>query len=674
MAATIRDLRWPRTRCLILPGHSRAAALERGLSEAVGEFVVVFGASASLSANFLAVSLQAFDQDAKLGLLTAATEPGTQLGRCEWIRIAGGFEVAGNENDPGLRRRMQARGHRVVVMPTRSQQAAPGEPRAGRERRQSPTLVAVAAAWLVQGRERVVCARTQHRSRTFDSPRHPGGGARIGARGRAGPAGLAELACHRSAAGAPSLADGLAERRLSAGRPLRVLLTVHAFPPRATAGVEVYTLRLAGALAERGHEVRVLSAVHDLGGAPGSIRRRSHQGVLVEEVVSIHARGTLEGTYADPDLEQAASRVLREFRPHIVHIQHLLNLAASIPKQARSQDARVLLTLHDYWLSCPRDGLRMKADLSLCERMDHAACGRCLQGSPYLVPAMQNRLSRWARKVGAGAGLQRLHAAAPRVTEAAMRLIRSANPPDAVDLAGAMDLRAERLREALGFVDLALAPTKFCAERAVEFGLSRDRLLVSAYGAVQGPTRPRAAGPRRRVGFIGTVGPHKGVHVLVEAFRAIADPGASLDIHGSLSVDPGYARRLRQVACRDPRIRWHGAFPEGGQGHVHETLDVLVVPSLWWENSPITALEALADGLAVVASRTGGVPEILEEDRTGLLVPPGDATALRVALEDVMAGRKLVEPLAPLPLKTVAAGARELEGLYQSLVADGRTL
>jgi len=116
-AATIRDLRWPRARCLILPGHSRAAALERGLSEAVGEFVVVFGASASLSANFLAVSLQAFDQDAKLGLLTAATEPGTQLGRREWIRIAGGFEVAGNENDPGLRRRMQAGGHRVVVMP-----------------------------------------------------------------------------------------------------------------------------------------------------------------------------------------------------------------------------------------------------------------------------------------------------------------------------------------------------------------------------------------------------------------------------------------------------------------------------------------------------------------------------------------------------------------------------
>lgn len=458
---------------------------------------------------------------------------------------------------------------------------------------------------------------------------------------------------------------------MSAAGPFRILLTVHAFPPRATAGVEVYTLRLARALGEQGHDVRVLSAVHDLSGEPGSIRRRSHQGVLVEEVVSIHPRGTLEGTYADPDLEHAASLVLREFRPHIVHIQHLLNLAANIPAQARGLGAKVLLTLHDYWLSCPRDGLRMKADLSLCERMDHAACGRCLQSSPYLVPALQSRLSRWARRAGAGAGLQRLHAAAPQITEAVMKLLRRANPPDAQDLAGAMDLRAERLRDALSCVDLALAPTRFCAERAIEFGLPRARLRVCAYGAVPGPTRPRPAGPKRRVGFIGTVAPHKGVHVLVDAFQAIAHPGASLDIHGSLSADPAYARRVRDAASSDPRIRWHGAFPEGGQAQVHETLDVLVVPSLWWENSPITALEALADGLAVVASRTGGVPEILEQGRSGLLVPPGDATALRVALEDVMAGRKLSEALPPLPLKTVTEGARELEALYASLVAGG---
>jgi len=90
-------------------------------------------------------------------------------------------------------------------------------------------------------------------------------------------------------------------------------------------------------------------------------------------------------------------------------------------------------------------------------------------------------------------------------------------------------------------------------------------------------------------------------------------------------------------------------------------LDLLVVPSTWWENSPLTVLEALAAGVPVVGSRTGGLPELIEDGRTGLLVTPGDAAALRTALEDVVQGRKLAEPLPPLPLKTASAAARELD-------------
>lgn len=117
MAATVRELRWPRTRCLVLPGYSRAAALERGVAEAAAEFVVVFAASAALSPSFLADSLQAFDHDGRLGLLKTASEPGTRLGRRDWIRGAGGFETVGKDADPGLRARMEAGGHRVAVIP-----------------------------------------------------------------------------------------------------------------------------------------------------------------------------------------------------------------------------------------------------------------------------------------------------------------------------------------------------------------------------------------------------------------------------------------------------------------------------------------------------------------------------------------------------------------------------
>src|SRR5256885_15156491 len=96
---------------------------------------------------------------------------------------------------------------------------------------------------------------------------------------------------------------------------VRILLAVHAFPPRSTAGVEVYTLRLAKALRARGHDVRVLTAVHDLAAPPNSVRRREHEGVPVTEVVNVHHQGTLESTYHDPGLERALEPVLREARP-----------------------------------------------------------------------------------------------------------------------------------------------------------------------------------------------------------------------------------------------------------------------------------------------------------------------------------------------------------------------
>ena len=443
---------------------------------------------------------------------------------------------------------------------------------------------------------------------------------------------------------------------------MRLLLPVHAFPPRSTAGVEIYTLRLAQALGARGHDVTVLTAVHDLSAAPYSVRRRGHDGVAVIEVVNVHHRGTLEATYLDPDIDRAVARVLDETRPDCVHVQHLLNLSSGLLPAARASGARVLFTLHDYWLGCPRDGLRQREDLALCESIDHGVCAGCLATSPYLVPSVQRGVAGLARRAGLGRHLHRLHDAAPRLTEAALGVFRRASPREA-SLPAGMDRRASVLREALHAVDLFLAPTSFAAERAVESGVPRDKLRLFPYGVLRQPARARPAGRRRRFGYIGTIAPHKGVHVLIDAFRTLDETDVTLDVHGSLTVQPAYAARLRDAAAGDARIRFHGGFPEGGQDAALAALDALVVPSVWWENSPLTALEALAAGVPVIASKTGGVPEIVPEG-AGLLVAPGDVAALREALRALATGARLSEALAPLPLKTAADEAAALESLY----------
>jgi glycosyltransferase involved in cell wall biosynthesis len=236
-------------------------------------------------------------------------------------------------------------------------------------------------------------------------------------------------------------------------------------------------------------------------------------------------------------------------------------------------------------------------------------------------------------------------------------------PPASGDLASAMDRRAEALRRVMTEVDVVLAPTAFARDRALEFGVSADKVRLLPYGVLRERPRARSAGRRRRFGFIGTLAPHKGVHVLVEAFRGLPDPDATLDIHGSLSVQPAYADALRAAAAGDARIRFHGAFAEGGQEAALAGVDVLVVPSVWWENSPLTILEALGAGRAVIASRIGGVPELVPEG-AGLLVPPDDATALRQALTAVARGERLAEARDAPPLKTAAEEAAVMESLY----------
>jgi glycosyltransferase involved in cell wall biosynthesis len=451
---------------------------------------------------------------------------------------------------------------------------------------------------------------------------------------------------------------------------VRIVLAVHAFLPASTAGVEVYTSRLAHALRRLGHEVLVLTAVHDLGSSTGDVRHRDHEGIPVVEVVSLHQAGTLEATYDDPILSGPITRILQDYAPHVVHVQHLLNLSAAVVTAGRAQGAAVLLTLHDHWLSCPRDGLRMREDLSLCVEVEHATCSACLARSPYLVPLLQRRAAGAARAVGAGRLLHRVHRIAPRATTLALRLARRATRP--VDLVPGLDRRRARLLALMDDVDLILAPTRFVAERAVAWGAPRARVRVVPLGAVPASLRRvESRGVCCRFGFMGTLAPHKGAHVLVDAFRGLDGPDLRLTLHGALRVDPGYVSRLREASRGDPRIQFAGAFAEGCQAAILDGLDALVVPSVWWENSPLTVLEAVSAGVPVVASDIGGIPEVLPPG-AGLLVPAGDVHALRAALQALVAGKVTFGGLAPAS-PTPDEGARELAALYAAAV-DARAV
>jgi glycosyltransferase involved in cell wall biosynthesis len=232
------------------------------------------------------------------------------------------------------------------------------------------------------------------------------------------------------------------------------------------------------------------------------------------------------------------------------------------------------------------------------------------------------------------------------------------------DLSAALDDRVRVLASVLPGIDRVIAPTAFGAERARDSGLPMPEVQVTPLG-VTTHARPRAPGPRRRVAFVGTLAPHKGVHVLIDAFRGLPDADLRLDLHGSLTVAPAYVHDLRRRAEGDARIHFHGPFSEPEQPRIFASFDVLVLPSLWWETTGLVLLEALAEGRVVIASRTGGIPEVVGAN--GRLVSPGDVAALREALEDVTSGRSLAGAGPAPAIPTADEGAAALVALYASL-------
>lgn len=151
--------------------------------------------------------------------------------------------------------------------------------------------------------------------------------------------------------------------------------------------------------------------------------------------------------------------------------------------------------------------------------------------------------------------------------------------------------------------------------------------------------------PREGVlfGIVGRLDPHKGHEVLLQA---LADGPAAA--HLLVIGGEAFAGALARVRGFGERLRALAAAP-GLAGRVHflghrddvpelvSQLDAVIVPSVAPESAPRAIAEAQAAGRAVVASRIGGVPELVEDGRTGLLVPPGDAAALAAVLQSLAA-------------------------------------
>ncbi len=440
---------------------------------------------------------------------------------------------------------------------------------------------------------------------------------------------------------------------------MRILFVTASYPPESVGGVELHVAGLARAMTAAGHACSVLART----GRPGlrhlQTARETVDGIEVVRLANTFEDATtFQAMYAHAGLADAFARELLRVQPDVVHIHHLTCLSTLIVERCRRAGVPVVMTLHDFWMGCPR-GQRITAGLDLCPTIRLEKCLPCLR-------------ELWPHLLGRGV--------LPDLP---------AEERDSRDL-GALEQYHAAMRATLSSLDMLFTPSEFMRRMYLDYGVPGSRLCVVENGlprrrwALRGatparsgslPARPGAAGPMR-IGFIGSVLPSKGVHLLIEAFRRLGDPtGLRLDIWGEVLPfhnDRGYGDRLAALRRGfEAAITLHGRYDNDDVPAMLAGLDVVVVPSIWYEAFGLTIREAFLAGVPVVAANHGAMAEAVEDGRTGLLFQAGDAASLAEALRRLADHPELRAALAggPAWVRDEQEAAAQLLGLYDQALA-----
>ena len=203
----------------------------------------------------------------------------------------------------------------------------------------------------------------------------------------------------------------------------------------------------------------------------------------------------------------------------------------------------------------------------------------------------------------------------------------------AASTAVAAELFLHTVTGAYSAISLLICPSRFMAEKMAQAGVYAERLRCVPHfvDASVIDAKPKPGG---EVLYVGRLAREKGVDVLIRAVSRL-DPRTSLVIAGDGPERPALTRLAESVA--PGRVRFCGRVPRADVLALSRSCAVAVLPARWYENQPMSVLEAFACGVPVVASDLGGLPELIRPGVDGELVPADDSSALAAVLQELLA-------------------------------------
>lgn len=385
---------------------------------------------------------------------------------------------------------------------------------------------------------------------------------------------------------------------------MRILLGVHQFFPTHYTGTERYVLNLAKQLQRMGHYVKVLTYAFKEQTAfkcefPPTLlyREYSYEGVPVIAIRHKKQPDDLSFVFdfMDTEIYNATKWIIKTGNFDIYHCAHPLRIASSI-KAAKDMNLKVVFMVTDYFMMCPM-GIMLRTDNTLCDGPDNGI--NCLKFCFTNVnkERMQSRISD------------------------SLRLIECS--------------------------DVLLSPSQFLIAAFDSTGfIPSSRFILSRHGFDYSKKKSHSLKAQKypiTFGYIGTVQYHKGVHIMVEGFKRVKNPQIRLHIWGGCFHEVEYQKSIKELAKNDHRIEFKGQYDFNDIDKILEQIDVVIVPSIWYENAPLTVSTSLAYGIPVLTSEIGGMREAVMDGRNGLTFKVGDPIDLADKIRLISEKSELIE-------------------------------
>jgi len=352
---------------------------------------------------------------------------------------------------------------------------------------------------------------------------------------------------------------------------MKVLKVIHGFPPDYMAGSEVYSYHLVKELIKQEIETFVFTRIENEFDDNYKIYNEKFENINIRRVNKPKKDYLYEDKFYDENIDKIFEDYLLEIIPNIVHIGHLSHLSTNIIAIIKKYNIPIVYTIHDFWLYCIK-GQMINQNGDICSSPSVENCVAC---SNYVVNnnKIQNSF---------------LH-----------------------------------MQKMINNIDIFISPSNTLKDFFIEQGIESEKIKYLKYGfntnKITYKKKKFTKKSKINFGFMGRVIPTKGIKVLVDVFKEL--PNEILSIYGNIGVQKRF--------LETKNIKFKGAYNNNTINEVLNDIDVLIVPSIWYENAPLVIQEAFLAGIPVITSNIGGMAELVKNGVNGFTFKVGDSEELK---------------------------------------------